>query len=108
MVIIIVLKPDSSVNLGQVSGHRFNGQHELTQINIRIKIIIIIVLKPNSGVNQGKARVMGREGQLKLTQVNAWIKVVIIIILKLDLEFDLRQGSDHGSGESTLFTHIFY
>jgi len=61
MVIIIVLKPDSSVN----PGHRSKGQHELTQINIRIKIVIILVLKPDSGVDQGKAQVTGWEGQLK-------------------------------------------
>jgi len=107
MVIIIVLKPDSSVNPGQVPSHGSGGQHELIKNNIRIKVIIIIILKPDMGIDQGKARVTGRKGQVRLTQVNVWIKVIIIIILKLDLIFDPRQGSGHESGESIWFTHIF-
>jgi hypothetical protein len=52
MVIIIVLKFNSIVNLGQCLGHELR---ELTQINVRIKIIIIIILKSDSGVDKSKA-----------------------------------------------------
>jgi len=93
MVIVIVLKPDSSVNLGQVPSHGSGGQHELTKNNIRIKVIIIIILKHDLRIDQGKARVTGRKGQ-----VNVLIKVISIIILKLNLEFDPRQGSGHELG----------
>ena len=42
VVIIIVLRFDSIVNLEQDSGHE---SRELTQINVKIKIVIIINLK---------------------------------------------------------------
>jgi hypothetical protein len=57
MVIIIVLKLDSRVNLKQRSGHELGLL--LTRFNVRIKMIIIIVLKPNLRVDQGKSWVGG-------------------------------------------------
>jgi hypothetical protein len=44
LIILIVLKLDSGVSLGQSSGH---GPVGSTQVNVKIKVVIII-LKPNS------------------------------------------------------------
>jgi hypothetical protein len=51
VIIIIILKPDSRVNLGQDSGH--NSSWLLTYVNVRIKMVIIIVLKPNLRIDLG-------------------------------------------------------
>ena len=48
MVIIIVLKPNLKVNLGQDRGHKSGGS---TRVNIQIKNFIIIVLKLDSRVS---------------------------------------------------------
>jgi len=45
IIVIIILKPDLEVDLGQVRVIGQDGQLGLTQNNIKIKIIIIIVLK---------------------------------------------------------------
>ena len=54
MIVIIVLEPDSRVDLGLGLGHRLNRL--LTWINIRIKKVIIVLKpylrvdpRPNSG-----------------------------------------------------------
>jgi hypothetical protein len=49
LVIIIVLKSNSQVDPGQVMGQE--GQLELSQVNVRIKIIVITVLKHDSKVH---------------------------------------------------------
>jgi hypothetical protein len=49
LVIIIVLKSNSQVDPGQVMGQE--GQLELSQVNVRIKIIVITVLKHDSEVH---------------------------------------------------------
>ena len=46
LIILIVLKLDSGIGLGQSSGH---GPVRSTQDNVRIKVDIIIILKLNSG-----------------------------------------------------------
>jgi hypothetical protein len=45
MIVIIVLKPDSGVDLGQARVMGQDGHLGLARDNIRIKMIIIIVLK---------------------------------------------------------------
>jgi hypothetical protein len=65
MVIIIFLKPDSTIDQGKDSGHMTGGS---THVNIRIQIIVIIILKLNSKVNLRKDQDHGLE-ELELTQV---------------------------------------
>jgi hypothetical protein len=50
IIIIIILKLNSGINLEQSSGHK-SGWPGWTQISMKIKVIIIIVLKLNSGVS---------------------------------------------------------
>ena len=45
MIIIIVLKPYSGVDLGPDSGHELGWS--LTSVNLKIKIAIVIVLRAN-------------------------------------------------------------
>ena len=56
------------VDAGQNPSHRSGGSIQLTQVNIRIKVVMIIVLKLDSGFDLGKTRFTGREvnpGQCK-------------------------------------------
>ena len=64
MVTIIVLKSNLEVDSGQSSGHELEGQLELNQVSVWIKVIIIVILKLDSRVESGQ----GREGQLELTK----------------------------------------
>jgi hypothetical protein len=82
MSIIVVIKPNSDVNLGQDSSLVSGGS---TRVNIKIKVIIIIVLKFYLRVNleQGPSHGIGLS-----TQVNVRIKIIIIIVLKLDSMVD--------------------
>jgi len=52
MIIIIVLKPNSRVNLELSSVHE--SSLPLIRINLKIKVIIIIILKPDFGVDLGQ------------------------------------------------------
>jgi hypothetical protein len=56
MIIIIVLKLNPRVNLGQSPSHwsRPGSQVELTQVNVKIIVVIIIILKLDSKVNPGE------------------------------------------------------
>jgi hypothetical protein len=64
MVTIIVLKSNLEVDSGQGSGHELEGQLELNQVSVWIKVIIIVILKLDSRVESGQ----GREGQLEVTK----------------------------------------
>ena len=64
MVTIIVLKSNLEVDSGQGSGHELEGQFELNQVSVWIKVIIIVILKLDSRVESGQ----GREGQLEVTK----------------------------------------
>ena len=63
VIIIIVLKFDSIVNLGQDSGHE---SRELTRINVRIKIAIIINLKIRLGSRQKQGLGHGSRGSTQV------------------------------------------
>jgi hypothetical protein len=52
MIIIIVLKPNSRVNLELGSIH--GSSLPFIGINVKIKVIIIIILKPDFGVDLGQ------------------------------------------------------
>ena len=52
------------VDSGQSSGHELEGQLELNQVSVWIKVIIIVILKLDSRVESGQ----GREGQLEVTK----------------------------------------
>jgi hypothetical protein len=64
MIVIIVLKPDSGVDLGQARVMGQDGHLGLAWDNIRIKMIIIIVLKLVLVVEprEGMGWVTNREG----------------------------------------------
>ena len=64
MVTIIVLKSNLEVDSGQGLGHELEGQLELNQVSVWIKVIIIVILKLDSRVESGQ----GREGQLEVTK----------------------------------------
>jgi hypothetical protein len=64
VVTIIVLKSNLEVDSGQSSGHELEGQLELNQVSVWIKVIIIVILKLDSRVESGQ----GREGQLEVTK----------------------------------------
>jgi len=64
VVTIIVLKSNLEVDSGQGSGHELEGQLELNQVSVWIKVIIIVILKLDSRVESGQ----GREGQLEVTK----------------------------------------
>jgi hypothetical protein len=95
VIIIIVLKLDSRVNLWQ----------DLVQCND--KICYFHSFKINSGVDRGKTHVTGQKGQYGLTKVNVWIKMIIILVLKPDSGIDSKQGLGHGSRGSTWLAQIF-
>ena len=52
IVIIIAVKSNSRVDLGQGSSHCLGSP--LTQFNKKIKIVIIVILKPNLEVDSGQ------------------------------------------------------
>jgi len=63
IIIIIIIKPDSIVNLGKDLSHRSGGSIRLTQVNIKTKVVMIMILKLDSGFDLGKTRFTSREGQ---------------------------------------------
>jgi hypothetical protein len=65
VIIIIVLKPDLEVNLGQGLGYRARG---LTWVNVWVKVITIIFLNLDSRVDYGQRLGHGLE---ELTQVDS-------------------------------------
>jgi hypothetical protein len=67
--IIIILKPDLEVNLGQDPIHRSGWL--LAMVKIRIKIIIIIVLKLNLEFDQEKNPRPVRSNQVDYVNVNS-------------------------------------
>jgi hypothetical protein len=93
LIILIVLKLDSDVSLGQSSGH---GPVGSTQVNVKIKVVIII-LKPNS-----------KRGKIWVTSCKSQHKMIIIAILKSDSGVDPRQGLSYMSEEPTRLTQYFW
>ena len=63
------LKPDSGVDWGKAQVTSQEGQHELTWVNVWIKIVIIIVLKLNSGVDPRQGLGYGSGESIRLTHL---------------------------------------
>jgi hypothetical protein len=90
MVIIIVLKFNSIVNLGQCLGYELR---ELTQINVRIKIIIIIILKLDTRVNPRQGSGYESGGLTWLTQkflkkIKGFFTYILSRVARLPRSFD--------------------
>jgi hypothetical protein len=98
IIIIIVLKSDLRVVLGQSPDHGSS--------NIKIKITIIIVSIPTWESNHDKAQISGRESQHRLNEVNVWIKFIIIIFLKPDLEVEQVKDLNYRSKGSIKVNQI--
>jgi len=101
MIIIIVLKSNSMVDLGQNSGHWSWPESWvwLTWVSVWIKIIFVIILKPDLKIDSGQGPDY-KWGWL-LTRVNIRTKIFIIIILKPDSGVNIGLFPGHVSGGST-------
>jgi hypothetical protein len=86
LIIIIILKHDSRVDLRQGgSGHVLEGSTGLIGVKIKIKVVVVMVLKLNLG-GQLNTRLGLQIGRVNPCQWKD--KVVIIIVLKLNLGID--------------------